>query len=87
MKDGVLGVGGAREEVDCVGETRGECPLGKALFCGESIVGVASRGAPMVVWRTMLVVSEDGGRGRFASESDDALRTEARQRKHSPVPK
>jgi hypothetical protein len=49
-KDGVLGVGGAREEVDCVGETNGEYVCGCNVLSairGDSIVGV--RGAPMVV--------------------------------------
>ena len=41
---------------------------------------------PTVVLRTALVVSADGGGGRFVGIEFD-VRIEARQRKHSPVPK
>lgn len=41
----------------------------------------------MVVLRTMFEVSDEGGGGRFASESDEALSVDDFQRKHSPVPK
>jgi hypothetical protein len=43
---------------------------------------------PIVVLRCMLTVSEEGGAGRFERLGmPDEERIEARQRKHSPVPK
>ncbi len=42
--------------------------------------------APIVVLRWRFVVSAEGGGGRFVGRAVGE-RTEARQRKHSPVPK
>jgi hypothetical protein len=45
------------------------------------------RGARRVVVRWRFVVSEDGGGGRVDRSDGWEERMEARQRKHSPVPK
>lgn len=54
------------------------------FVCTES-VGVG--GVRMVVERGMFVVSEDGGGGREDMKEGSDERIDARQRKHSPVPK
>jgi hypothetical protein len=77
-----------REDVECEGE-------GLGLDVNEEAAGERSveevgvgreEGAPMVVLRWRLVVSDEGGGGRFEwiAEGDTI---DARQRKHSPVPK
>jgi hypothetical protein len=97
MPEGKEEGGGAREWVDCEGEW-GEGAVVKEDWCvGESReeedgFGVAFREraeeevVPIVVLRCMLVVSAEGGGGRFVG-SAVGERVEARQRKHSPVPK
>jgi len=85
-KEGVDGV--RREDVECEGEGLGldmnEEAAGER--CVEEMgVGREER-VPMVVLRWRLVVSDEGGGGRFEwIEDRDTI--DARQRKHSPVPK
>lgn len=52
----------------------------------ELVVGDWGFEVPIVVVRCMFVVSADGGGGRFRMMKEGE-RIEARQRKHSPVPK
>lgn len=60
-------------------------------FVREDVVGERRRELlsvleeEMVVLRVMFVVSAEGGGGRFEGKEEDKV--EARQRKHSPVPK
>ena len=85
-KEGVDGV--RREDVECEGE-------GLRLDVNEEAAGERSveevgvgreEGVPMVLLRWRLVVSDEGGGGRFEwIEAGDTI--DARQRKHSPVPK
>lgn len=94
IRSGVLtpekeGEGGANEEVDCVGEG-----IAKVLLVGErreDEEGFGERGLgeeveAIVVLRCRFVVSVEGGGGRFEVK-EVGERMEARQRKHSPVPK
>jgi len=77
-----------REDVECEGE-------GLALDVNDEATGERSveevgvgrdEDVPMVVLRWRLVVSDEGGGGRFEwiKEGDNI---DPRQRKHSPVPK
>jgi hypothetical protein len=85
-KEGVDGV--RREDVECEGE-------GFGLDVNEETAGERSleevgvgreEEVPMVVLCWRLVVSGEGGGGRFEwIEEGDTI--DARQRKHSPVPK
>jgi hypothetical protein len=84
------GEGGAREEVEWVGEgmvVNEDWCVGERSV--EEICEVGGREEtedPIVVLRCRLVVSLEGGGGRwFAMVCEE--RMEARQRKHSPVPK
>jgi hypothetical protein len=89
IPEGKEGVDGARrEDVECEGE-------GLRLDVNEEAAGERSveevcvgreEGVPMVVLRWRLAVSDEGGGGRFEwIEEGDTI--DARQRKHSPVPK
>ena len=66
---------------------------GERVFGFEGLVGVSGEksirfwGVPIVVLRWRLVVSVEGGGGRFCRLEMEGERMLARQRKHSPVPK
>ncbi len=73
--------GESNEDVECEGE----------VAFGGGNAGERRLGGPrgvelMVVLRTACVVSAEGGGGRFVG-MEAGVRMEARQRKHSPVPK
>lgn len=75
------GVEGTREEVEVLGEGWRDEAVGERRREFEGVVVEVE----IVVLRAMLVVSAEGGGGRFVGkEADNML---ARQRKHSPVPK
>lgn len=86
------GDGGTREEVEWVGEgtvVKEDCVVGarreEDVWDREGC-GREETEEPIVVLRWRLMVSVDGGGGRwFAIVWGE--RIEARQRKHSPVPK
>lgn len=85
----------SRSGVDMPDANEGRCgdsrsPLllcWNVLVIGERTWGVGLRAPPIVVLRTIFEVSDEGGGGRFASEREEALSMDERQRKHSPVPK
>ena len=84
----MVGVGRARECVDCVGDVMGDGNVPVLLFGDSSAeFGPLVEVVPIVVLRTAVVVSDDGRGGRFATGIEDESRLVARQRKHSPVPK
>lgn len=67
-----------------------EAPVGRfgEARGGDSKLAGERGGADTVVVRCVFVVSADGGGGRVETKAADAgVRIEARQRKHSPVPK
>lgn len=59
------------------------------VFDLDPLVGTDSLAAapPIVVDLCIFVVSDEGGGGKEARREGSDRRTEARQRKHSPVPK
>jgi len=80
--DGRPGDGGARFDVDVAGVV-----VGDRDECVEVVEESVDELVPRVVLRVMFVVSEEGGAGRCDNVERVDERMEARQRKHSPVPK
>jgi len=79
-----------RSGVEAPERKPGEVGDGGARPVVSEIWKVAERwlgdlGIPIVVLRCRFVVSEDGGGGRWPIDIGESI--EARQRKHSPVPK
>jgi len=78
--EGEFGDGGASDVWEAEGEVRDDEVVGERR---RELEGLLEE--DIVVLRVMFVVSVDGGGGRFVGKEEE--RVEARQRKHSPVPK
>jgi len=81
--EGKAGDGGERFNVEWEGVV-----IGETVEWVDVVVESVDEPVPRVVLRVMFVVSEDGGAGRCDKGGGvEEGRMEARQRKHSPVPK